>query len=654
MIDTVELGRDAAQRHAWTEAMEAFSAADRQAPLAAEDLELFGEVAWWAGHPDEATDGLERAFAAYERAGRRLDAARVSIWLAYQAFRRLAVPVGAGWQARAQELLAAEPEEAMHAWAHVYASFGLLMQGQIEAGIELTNQAIDIARRHGNPDARYLATSFQGYAEIMAGRWQSGLAHLDEAAAAASSGELDLRVASDIYCNTMAACRNVGDLERAAQWATEGERWMRRQSLGGYPGVCRVHQAEMKMLRGDWSGAEQEARLACEELQRYGLMDALGYAYHQIGEVRLRMGDLDAAAKAFDQAYEYGDPAQPGVALLQLARGEIAEASRSIARALAAAAGQDGTPDKATRGRLLPAQVEISLAAGELETARSAVGELESIAAEFDRALFRAGALTARGELLLQERRPSDASPLLAQSWRLWQTSNLPYEAARARLRYAEALAAEGDQATARRDMVAARAVFERLGATMDARRVDALLGDGAPLVATAANRVTKTFMFTDIVTSTDLIGLIGDEAWSELLRWHDRELRSALAQHRGEEVNHTGDGFFAAFDRAEDAIECGVDVQRRLARHRREHGFAPWIRIGIHAATGTREGRNYSGQGVHVAARIGAAAGAEEILVSSSAISAAEAGRFPLSEPRSLKLKGVREPVEVRAVDWR
>jgi class 3 adenylate cyclase len=654
VIDTVELGRDATKRHAWTEAMEAFAAADHETPLAPEDLEQLGDAAWWAGHPDEATDALERAFAAYEQTGRRVDAARVAVWLAYQAFRRLAIPVGMGWQTRAQELLEAEPESATHAWLYVFAAFGMLTGGQLAAGIELADRAIDIARRHDNRDARFMSTSFKGYGEIMAGQWQAGLAHIDEAAAAVSSGELNLRIASDIYCNTMAACRQVGDLERAAQWAAEGERWMRRQSLGGYPGVCRVHLAEMKMLQGQWPEAEQEARLACQELQRYRLLDALGYAYYQIGEVRLRMGDLDAAGEAFDRAYEYGDPAQPGLALLQLARGEVAEAGRSIARALAVAAGQEGTPDRATRGRLLPAQVEIALTAGDLETARRAVDELESIATDFDRALFRAGALTARGELLLGEQRPSDASPILSQSWRLWQTTNLPYEAARARLRYAEALGAEGDQVAARRDLLAARAAFERLGATIDLRRVDELLGEAAPARGVPQEQATKTFLFTDIVTSTDLIGLIGDDAWSELLRWHDRELRAAVANHHGEEVSHTGDGFFVAFERAGDALECAVDMQRRLVRHRREQGFAPQVRIGLHTAEATREGRNYSGRGVHIAARIGAAAAGEEILASATVLSAAGNVRYGVSEPRELKLKGVREPILARAVGWR
>jgi class 3 adenylate cyclase len=434
---------------------------------------------------------------------------------------------------------------------------------------------------------------------------------------------------------------------------------MRRNGAGGYPGVCRVHRAELKMLRGEWSEAEQEARQACEELQRFRLMDGVGYAQYAIGEVRLRMGDLDAAAEAFDRAYEYGHDAQPGLALLQLARGEIPEAGRSIARAIAATAAGGALTDRATRGRLLPAQVEIAIASHDLATAREAVEELESIAEQFERPLFQAGAMTARGELLLGEEKAAEASPVLGQSWRLWQATDLPYEAARARLQYAEALTAEGDVATARRDLLAARAAFERLGASLDVERIEELLtksgaAGAAPPAGRPDDRVTRTFMFTDIVTSTDLVGLIGDDAWGELLRWHDRELRSAFADHGGEEASHTGDGFFVAFANARDAIECAVDIQRRLVRHRREHGFAPWVRIGLHTAEATRRGRNFMGGGIHVAARVGAVGGREEIVVSSAVLESAGPVRFALSEPRSLALKGVRGSVEVRTVEWR
>ena len=325
---SLEVGRDAVKRHAWAEAVEAFAVADREGGLSPDDLELMGEAAWWAGKPDEATDPLERALAAYVEAGRPTEAAGVAFHLSYVAFRRQAPSVGAGWLGRAAGLLEGVPESSMHAWLHLFAAIGALMDHRMTDGLALADRAIAVAREHGNADVQFMATSFKGYGEMHQGDMQMGLALLDEAAAAATSGQLDLRIASDILCNTIAACRNIGDLRRAGQWADEGERWMRRQSVGGYPGVCRVHRAELKMLRGQWPEAELEARQACEELQRFGLNDSLGYAHHEIGEIRLRMGDLQGAADAFERAYELGDDGQPGLALLHLARGEVEDAWR--------------------------------------------------------------------------------------------------------------------------------------------------------------------------------------------------------------------------------------------------------------------------------------------------------------------------------------
>ena len=655
MIAWLEVGRDAASRRAWPEAVEALTQADRAEGLSPDDLELLGNASWWAGRPDDATEAMERAFAGYEAAGRAEDAARVAIYMAYQASRAMAFAVAGGWAAQANRLLEAFPDSPLHAWEGVFAAAGDMDQGRIESGLEHADRTMAMARDLGNNEALYIAMAFKGMGDVIAGRWKEGMALLDEASATAMSGNLELRAASDILCITIGACRNLGDLERAAQWADASERWMRRNGAGGYPGICRVHRAELKMLHGRWSEAEQDARQASDELQRFHLLDAVGMAHNAIGDVRLRMGDLDGAAEAFDQAYEFGHDAQPGLAKLQFANGQIDEAQRSIARALAVATGDGGFTDRAARGRLLPTQVEIALARGDLDVARAAVEELEVIAADFDRPLHTAGALTARGELLLGEQRPVEASPILGKSWRLWQTTDLPYEAAQARLRYAEALTAEGDADGAKRDLLAARKVFDSLGATRDLRRVDAILeADGPGAAPAPAATVTKTFMFTDIVTSTDLVELIGDAAWEEMLSWHDRELRKAFAKARGDEVNHTGDGFFVAFDRARDGIDCAVDIQRRLARHRREHGFAPWVRIGLHSAEATRRGSDYSGRGVHIAARVGAAAGRDEILATASVTTASNESTYALSEPRELELKGVRGTVEVRAVDWR
>jgi class 3 adenylate cyclase len=162
--------------------------------------------------------------------------------------------------------------------------------------------------------------------------------------------------------------------------------------------------------------------------------------------------------------------------------------------------------------------------------------------------------------------------------------------------------------------------------------------------------RVVKTFMFTDIVKSTNLVEAMGDEAWGALLRWHDQTLRSLFAAHRGQEVVSTGDGFFISFDSPDAAIDCAIAIQHDLAAHRRDHGFAPQVRIGIHATPATQVERNFQGKGVHEAARIAALAEGGEILASKETA----AGRSDVSTARQVTLKGIAEPIELVAVDWR
>ena len=173
------------------------------------------------------------------------------------------------------------------------------------------------------------------------------------------------------------------------------------------------------------------------------------------------------------------------------------------------------------------------------------------------------------------------------------------------------------------------------------------LRGRGGP-----DRRVLKTFMFTDIVKSTNLAEAMGDGAWLELLRWHDETLRSTFASHQGEEVGTTGDGFFVSFDSPDAALACAVAIQRRLADHRRQHGFAPQVRIGLHASEAAQVDGDFRGRGVHEAARIAALGEGDEIVASKATVG--DAAQYPVSEPRTVTLKGLSEPVEVVSVDWR
>jgi class 3 adenylate cyclase len=244
------------------------------------------------------------------------------------------------------------------------------------------------------------------------------------------------------------------------------------------------------------------------------------------------------------------------------------------------------------------------------------------------------------------------ALPALRRARKGWQEVGAPYEMAEVRVLLSRTLRALGDDEAAILELKAARTEFERLGAQPAAESTGKLLGELAASDA-APERAHRAFMFTDIVKSTNLVGVIGDEAWEDLLAWHDQTLRSLFASHRGEVAHHTGDGFFVAFEDTRSALSCAVAIQRAFAEHRRAHGFAPVVRIGVHAAEATRRGQDYSGGEVHKAARIAALAEGGEILASVATLALADAD-FKVSEPREVALKGVTEPVEVSRIEWR
>ncbi|MDR7517958.1 MAG: helix-turn-helix transcriptional regulator [Armatimonadota bacterium] len=464
----------------------------------------------------------------------------------------------------------------------------------------LAQRAYDIGARFRDRDLMALALHDQGRIHVARGQVNEGMALMDEATVATVSGELGPMATGIIYCNTITACKELADHPRAREWTEAAKRWCERQAIAGFPGMCRVYCAGIMRQAGAWPEAEQEARRACEELRECNL----GYcaaAFYELGEVRLYKGDLAAAEEAFRQAHELGMDPEPGLSLLRLAEGKVKAALTSVRRALV-----HDPPDRLRRAHLLPTLVEIALAAGETDDARAAVEELEDIARAHGTPALEASAADARGALQLAQGDAIGAERSLRRARHLSQELDCPYEVARTCVLLADAYQAESAEEAATLELQAARVAFERLGARLDAQRAVERLGTETAVRRTAAatgQRTTRTFMFTDIVRSSSLVEAIGDDAWADLTRWHDQMLRSLFARHGGEEIDHAGDGFFVAFPDAGSAIECGVAIQRTPADHRRTHGFAPQVRIGLHTATATRRGAGYRGKGVHVAA---------------------------------------------------
>src|SRR5207244_1966291 len=156
-------------------------------------------------------------------------------------------------------------------------------------------------------------------------------------------------------------------------------------------GICRVHRAELMRLRGSWSDAETACLRAAQELRGFYNI-AAGEAFYEIGEIRLRMGDLKRAEEVFHQAHELGREPVPGLALLRLAEGKIDAARGLLDRAVA-----DRPAGSLDRARLLAAAVQVAIAAGDLDAARAAALELEGIATAYGSTALRASAAQARG-----------------------------------------------------------------------------------------------------------------------------------------------------------------------------------------------------------------------------------------------------------------
>jgi len=291
--------------------------------------------------------------------------------------------------------------------------------------------------------------------------------------------------------------------------------------------------------------------------------------------------------------------------------------------------------------------LEIELALRNLSTARTAAEELERRVDELriddERTpAFEALVCVAWGRIRLEENDAAASAQLLERALETWQSVGAPYEAAQVRILLGRALRKLDDEEGARDEFHAARAVFERVGAVLDAQDAAQLLGETS---------VMRTFVFTDIVDSTKLAEALGETKWEKLLAWHDRTLAELLTEAGGQVIKQTGDGFFAAFESPAAAVEAAVAIQRALDGH---DGVAPDVRIGIHAGGAfAKENRDYGGQDVHVAARIGALAGAGEILASEQTLKDV-AVRYGRSEARPVELKGYSEPVEVVSLDWR
>jgi DNA-binding CsgD family transcriptional regulator len=461
----LQQGRDSFEGQAWSAAFTALAEADALAPLGLDDLERLAITAYLSGHEAEAGEAWTRAHRQALAEGEPARAVKVAFWQAFSLLYSGEMAQGSGWIARAVRILEETGLDCVEqGWLMVPGAIQQLEEGDLAGGYDSFCAASEIAARFRDPDLAAFCGLGRGSGLLWLGRHAEGVAALDEAMVAVTTGEVSAIVAGVVYCGVIEACWDAFDVRRAAEWTSALSRWCEPMpDRLPYRAQCLVHRAEIMQLRGDWPAAVEEARTAG---QRMAGRPAAGAAYYQEGEVHRLRGRFDEAEEAYRLANEAGRPPQPGLVRLRLAQGRVVTAATTIRRLLAEAEG------RVARTKLLGAFVDVMLAAGDVLAARRGADELGQAAADLEVPFVVAQAQYAHGAVLLAEGDAEGACAALHRSLDAWRRVEAPYEVARARALLSVACRDLGDEDSGRLERDGAERIFTELGAGPDLDRL--------------------------------------------------------------------------------------------------------------------------------------------------------------------------------------
>lgn len=491
--------RAAVARGEWGLALDLLA---QSGPLAgsAEGLELRALAAYGDGAFEAAVSAWEDLYSLLTAAGDDAEAARAAAMIAMYLMidTGLMAPVR-GWLRRADRLLEGRGDVPAHALIALVRTYERFMCGDMEAARHQAALAIELGSRLGVRPAVVVGQVAAARVKIFEGELDEGLELLDEVAALLMSGAVDALTTGMMYCELICAAQGLALHDRAREWTDVMERWRRGAAIGGINGRCRVHRAEILRMCGPCERAEAEALGACEELRPW-MRREFGWPLTELGNIRLRKGDLAGAEEAFAAALGHAWSPQPGLALLRLAQGDVEAASALIADAIAH---PFDTPSKERPpfgdlrlAPLLDAQAEIAAAAGDLDTARRAAAGLRVIADTYRSPALHASAALAQARAALLAGEPGPAIDRCLAALSAWAEIGAPFEAAVARITLGEAQQAAGHPAAARLQWQAARTAFAAFGAAGWAERAQRLLAETAAHPPTMPARAAATATF--------------------------------------------------------------------------------------------------------------------------------------------------------------
>ena len=459
---SLALARSAAAARRWREACDRFTEA--QATLAGgltgPDLELFATALLLRGRREAALDAMMSAHEFWHARDDVLGAARTAGRLSLEMLEAGEVARSAGWVARGSRLAErlVEPNSVGGFVALVPSALTAMFVGDIDDAIRRFDEIAAIAERTGDRELAAHAAFGRGKCLTTIGRTAEGFTSLDRAMAIVAAGDVSPTTTCVFYRAILDIALEGFDLERAEAWTDSFAQWCLPQpELIAYSGHCHAYRAQLLLLHGEWAEAAAAASLA-EERLRAGDFTAVYVANYQLAELHRLRGEFRRAEDHYRRAAESGWEPQPGLALLLVAEGDAGGGRAMIRRRVAGA-------DEATRRRLLPAVVEVEIAAGDATAARRAADDLNELSRAAPTPMLVAVAAAADARVRFAEGDAPGALEPAEQARSVWSTLNAPYEQARCGVLVGRIQAALLDSDAAISEFESARARLLALGA---------------------------------------------------------------------------------------------------------------------------------------------------------------------------------------------
>jgi class 3 adenylate cyclase len=558
----------------------------------------------------------------------------------------------------------------------------------VEERSQLAREAVEMAERLGNPAVQLIALYSLHWSRL-------GPDNLDEQVDAADRiislarqcGEREMEFRGHHF--RLGSLLQTGDVKGFNTEIAECERLAAALRQPLYEWQTKVFRASQALVEGQLQDGERLAQEAATIGQRGQPEITTAVFGAQIFITRWAQGTLDELteqAMAFVAAYPKS--AWPAALTFAYAETDRRAEAREVFEGLAA----DDFAGLRRDGNYLAACACLAVACGYLGDRPRAAILYEILLPYADRfPTFLAGAgvtwsnETALGILAGTLGRFADAARHFERALERSRTSGIPWRVL-AQREYARVLlmrGAPGDSARAlglidealdtARDIGMGRAIEQLLALRLNSHGlapaktaktatslelVAASLQEAGPrLRRAAAPDGSLTVMFSDIQDSTRMIELLGDRRWLELLQVHNSIVRGEVVKHGGFEVKAQGDGFMVAFTNPWRAVACAVAIQRAFWQARRA-AFAReaiHVRIGLHVGEVIRDGDDFFGKNVVLAARIAAQAERDEVLVSAGLrdLVCGEEAEFTFDDGRLIDFKGLPGSHRVYATVW-